>query len=56
MPEHYVGREMCRVAQKQRRKKQYLVDAMSLTDFMGRHKRVGSNSDVTLMEDMKKMF
>jgi hypothetical protein len=30
------------------------ADAISfLTDFMGQHRRVGSNSDVTWMEDME---
>jgi len=30
------------------------ADAISfLADFMGQHRRVGSNSDMTLMEDME---
>jgi hypothetical protein len=29
------------------------ADVISLTDFMGQHRRVGNNSDVTLMEDME---
>jgi hypothetical protein len=36
------------------KKEHYLADAISfLTDFMGQHKRVGSNSGWTFMEDME---